>query len=135
MERIEILEQLSRGEISKAEAEQLLEEGSPPIPKSWVRIPRTLMASMKLSWLLPVMPGVNDTRSLTSSRLTLLMNSPDRAVIANGTSCTDSLRLVAVTITSSSCCDHAGSAIAEAITVAETAFASVFLRGRPLDRG
>ena len=69
-------------------------EGSPPTPKSWVLTPRMLTASMKLSWLLPVTPGVKDIRSLTSSRLTDCVNSPVSAVIASGTSCSDSSRLL-----------------------------------------
>ena len=105
-------------------------DGSSPTPKSWVRMPRTLIPSIKLSWLLPLTPGVKLTRSLTSVRLTLLMNSPERAVIASGTSCTDSARLVAVTMTSSRTCDMAGVLRVEATIAAETAPASAFLRIR-----
>ena len=79
-------------------------EGPPPLPKSMVRMPRTLTKSRKLSLLLPLIPGVKAIRSLMSLRLTARMSSPDMAVIASGTSITDSERLVAVTITSSSCC-------------------------------
>ena len=96
-------------------------DGSPPTPKSWVRTPRMLTASMKLSWLLPVMPGVKEIRSLTSLRLTDSMKVPVKAVIASGTSCTDSSRLVAVTMTSSICWDHAGDEIAVAMIAVETA--------------
>ena len=99
-------------------------EGSPPTPKSWVRTPRTLTASMKLSWLLPVMPGVKVIRSFTSFRLVAWMKLPVSTVIASGTSCTVSARLVAVTMTSSISCDRAGADIAVATITVETAVAT-----------
>ena len=102
------------------------------MPKSWVRIPRTLMASIKLSWLLPLTPGAKDTRSLTELRLASLIKSPDRAVMARGTSCTDSLRLVAVTNTSSRVWDQAGTASAVLMRAAETAAVMGFLAIEPL---
>ena len=80
----------------------MLIDGSPPLPKSMVRMPRTLTKSRKLSLELPEIPGVNEMRSLTSFRLILRISLPDMAVIASGTSMTDSARFVAVTITSSS---------------------------------
>ena len=56
---------------------------------------------MKLSLELPVRPGVYSTRSLMSSRLTSRMNSPDKAVIASGTSDNASARRCTVTTISS----------------------------------
>ncbi len=99
-------------------------EGSPPTPKSCVRTPRMLTASIKLSWLLPVMPGVNEIRSLMSLRFTDSVKVPDSAVIASGTSCTVCSRLVAVTMTSSICCAHDVDVNAVAITAVDTALAT-----------
>ena len=105
-------------------------DGSPPTPKSCERIPRLLTASMKLSWLLPVMPGVKEIRSFTSLRLTDCVKLPERAVIASGTSWTDSSRLVAVTTTSSISAAITGACKAVAMMAAETAVDTAVRCGR-----
>ncbi len=102
-------------------------------------MPRTLMASMKLSWLLPDTPGENTTRSFTSLMLDALVNSPESAVMARGTSWADSSRLVAVTTISSMtvvCSAMAGADEARAVaTAAAMGFSWKFGLRRPRRAG
>ena len=76
-------------------------EGSPPMPKSLVAMPRIASASVKPSSVLPLKPGVKSTMPRISAIRPSFSMSPVKAETESGTSWRDCWRFCAVTMTSS----------------------------------
>src|SRR5687768_11962912 len=76
-------------------------EGSPPMPKSLVAMPRIASASVKPSSVLPEKPGVKSTMPRMSAMRPSFSMSPVKADTESGTSCSDCWRFCAVITTSS----------------------------------
>ncbi len=76
-------------------------EGSPPMPKSLVAMPRIASASVKPSSVLPLKPGVKSTMPRMSAMRPSFSISPLKADTESGTSCSDCCRFCAVITTSS----------------------------------
>src|SRR5687768_12165167 len=76
-------------------------EGSPPMPKSLVAMPRIASASVNPSSVLPLKPGVKSTMPRMSAMRPSFSMSPVKADTERGTSCSDCWRFCAVITTSS----------------------------------